>query len=91
MGQLDAAAVQPPHLGLLHRELLRFDLVVNRADGIRVADLRVPLRSAVQVACETQALKPRFHLIGSRVETKRLSCYGSAGFNELILFPCYIW
>jgi hypothetical protein len=32
---------------------------------------------AVQVEFERQMLKPGFHFIGLRVETKRLSSYGS--------------
>jgi hypothetical protein len=30
---------------------------------------------------EKQTLKPVFHFIGARVETRRLSSYGSSGFN----------
>jgi hypothetical protein len=33
---------------------------------------------AVQVEFESKGLKPGYHLIGSRVETRRLSRYGSA-------------
>jgi hypothetical protein len=36
---------------------------------------------AEQVAFCKQTLKPDFHLIGSRVVTRRLSSYGSTGFN----------
>jgi hypothetical protein len=36
---------------------------------------------AVQVAFESIGLKPGFHFIGSRVETRRFQARGSAGFN----------
>jgi hypothetical protein len=41
-----------------------------------------PLLVAVQVVeFESKGLKPGFHLIGSRVESRRLSGYGSTAFN----------
>jgi hypothetical protein len=36
---------------------------------------------AVQVAFGSKGLKPILHFIGSRVETRHLSSYGSTGFN----------
>jgi hypothetical protein len=39
------------------------------------------LRVAVQAEFESRGLKPVLHYTGSRVETRRLSSYGSTGFN----------
>jgi hypothetical protein len=36
---------------------------------------------AVHVAFESKGLKPGYHITGSRVGTRRLSSYGSTGFN----------
>jgi hypothetical protein len=59
----------PPHHGTAH--------------GCHVRR-RVAQRVAAQVAFdESKVLKPVSHLIGSRVETGRLSSYGSTGFANL--------
>jgi hypothetical protein len=49
---------------------------------VLVQEVDVPpvvLEGAVQVEFERHVLKPGFHLIGSRVETRRLSAMGSNG------------
>jgi hypothetical protein len=62
-----------------HREGLER---LHRAQHAKHGDVRQVV--AVQVAFERHILKPGFHLIGARVETRRLSAtntYGSGGVN----------
>jgi hypothetical protein len=50
----------------------------RRVDARRqAADARVPQCTGTSCEFESKGLKPGFHFIGSRVETRRLSSYGS--------------
>jgi hypothetical protein len=63
-----AVGVSPQHARDVRGVTPRL-LVVRRAVAVQVDFFKL------------QSLKPVFHFIGSRVETRRLSSYGSAGFN----------
>jgi hypothetical protein len=58
-------------------------VVVEAVKRLRQAPLQlIHLGVAVHVAFERRILKPVFHLIGARVETRRLSAMAAMGQGE---------
>jgi hypothetical protein len=76
MGQLHSIAVQPRLAKSLSPNTLNVSAALSRIFSTALAP---NLAVAVQVAFERHILKPGFHLIGARVETRRLSAMGSYG------------
>jgi hypothetical protein len=85
MGQLDSTCRAPPRSATAAGRRL-FNLNHRRNGVSHQLTHNLHLRHhrldvTAQVVFESKGLKPGDHFMGPRVETRRLSSYGPAGFN----------